>query len=114
VRSVVPIRLSDAEREQIQAAAGRLELTLSGFIRKAALQASAVVGEKISVQAVEPEPSPEVRDSTPFVLLDTERPRIVDGMASWPTGVWSTGIRPPSNQRTLMRPSYVDSSTSAR
>jgi hypothetical protein len=59
VREVVAIRLSDAEREQIAGAAARLELSLSGFVRQAALhQASARVTKKASVQASEP-PEPE-------------------------------------------------------
>jgi uncharacterized protein (DUF1778 family) len=49
VRGVVPVRLSDAERAQIAGAAKRQSLTLSGFIRQASLQASAVVEGKVSV-----------------------------------------------------------------
>jgi uncharacterized protein (DUF1778 family) len=56
VRSVVPVRLSVQERGQIARAAGRLELSRSGFVRQAALQASAVVERKTSVKAPEPEP----------------------------------------------------------
>jgi uncharacterized protein (DUF1778 family) len=44
------------EREQIAGAAARVGVTLSGFIREAALQASARVVEKVSVRAPEPEP----------------------------------------------------------
>ena len=40
------LRLAEAERAQIAAAAGGLKLTLSGFLRQSALQASAVVEEK--------------------------------------------------------------------
>ena len=42
-REVFPIRLSGAERAQIEGAAKRRELTIAGFVRQAALQASAVV-----------------------------------------------------------------------
>jgi uncharacterized protein (DUF1778 family) len=68
VREVLAIRISDAEREQIAGAAVKLRLTLSGFVRQAALQASAVVAKKVSVQAPEP-PEPERRG---VVLLDPE------------------------------------------
>jgi hypothetical protein len=44
------MRLSDAEREQIGRAAARLKLPLSGFVRRAALQASAVVEGKVAVR----------------------------------------------------------------
>jgi hypothetical protein len=54
VRDVLAIRLSAAEREQITAAATRLGLTLSGFVRQSALQSSAVIEKKVSV----PEPQP--------------------------------------------------------
>jgi hypothetical protein len=50
VRSVSTIRLSDQERGQIAAAAARLKLPLSSFLRQAALQASAVVERKVSVR----------------------------------------------------------------
>jgi uncharacterized protein (DUF1778 family) len=66
-REVLAIRVSDQEREQIAGAAARLELTLSGFVRQAALQASAVVGRKVSAQAPPPE-----RESRGVVLLDPE------------------------------------------
>ena len=67
-REVLAIRLSDAEREQIAGAAGRLKLTLSGFVRQAALQSAAVVGRKVSVQA----PEPPERESLGVVLLEPE------------------------------------------
>jgi uncharacterized protein (DUF1778 family) len=47
--TVVGARFSDIERAQVEAAAGRLGLNLSGFVRQAALQASAVVGKKAVV-----------------------------------------------------------------
>ena len=77
-REVLAIRLSDAEREQIAGAAARLKLTLSGFVRQAALQASAVVGRKVSVQA----PEPPERESLGVVLLDPEQSShaFVDGI----------------------------------
>jgi hypothetical protein len=86
----VPIRLSAAEREQIKAASSRLELTLSGFIRQAALEASARVEQKATpwwarAQQVatttaarkhsEPEPKPEPHE---LVVVDAE-PHYVDG-----------------------------------
>jgi hypothetical protein len=72
VRSVVPIRLSDRERGQIAGAARRLQLTLSRFVRQAALEASARVERKVSV-AAPPEPELVVVESEP------ERVHYVDG-----------------------------------
>jgi len=68
-REVLAIRLSDGEREQIAGAAARLGLALSSFVRQAALQASAVVGRKVSVQA----PEPAERESLGVVVLDPEQ-----------------------------------------
>ena len=65
---MIGARFSDGERAQVEAAAGRLELTVSGFVRQAALQASAVVGMKVSVQA----PEPPERESLGVVLVDPE------------------------------------------
>jgi uncharacterized protein (DUF1778 family) len=78
MRDVLAIRLSDAERAQVAGAAARLELTVSGFVRQAALQASAVVGRKVSVQA----PEPLERESLGVVLLDPEQSShaFVDGI----------------------------------
>jgi uncharacterized protein (DUF1778 family) len=67
-REVLAIRVSDQERGQIAGAAARLGLTLSGFVRQAALQASAVVARKVSVQAPE---SPE-RESQGVLVVDPE------------------------------------------
>jgi hypothetical protein len=67
-REVLAIRLSDQEREQIAGAAARLGLALSSFVRQAALQASAVVGRKVSVQG----PEPPERESLGVVVLDPE------------------------------------------
>lgn len=53
MRGVVAIPLGDCERRQIAGAADRLGVSLSGFVRQAALQASAVVERKASVKARE-------------------------------------------------------------
>jgi uncharacterized protein (DUF1778 family) len=50
VKSVFAMRLSDAERGQIAKAAATMELSLSGFIRRAALQAAAVTLGKVKVR----------------------------------------------------------------
>jgi hypothetical protein len=47
-RAVVPVRLSDAEREQIASAAMREGMTFSAFLRAASLEASARVTRKVS------------------------------------------------------------------
>ena len=52
-RDVFPIRLSGREREQIAGAAQRRKLTVGGFVREAALAASAIV-EKVTPQPVVP------------------------------------------------------------
>lgn len=74
-RSVFPIRLSDRERQQIEDAAKRRQLTIGGFVRQAALQASAVIEGKARVkeQAVE-HPSREL------IMVDAE-----------PVGHWVDG-----------------------
>jgi hypothetical protein len=61
--------LSDGEREQIARAAGRLKLPLSGFVRQAALQASAVVEGKVAAKAPE-------RESAGVVVVDVEPPAL--------------------------------------
>jgi hypothetical protein len=75
---VIGARFSDAERAQVESAAGRLELTVSGFVRQAALQASAVVGRRVSVQAPK-DPEPE---RLGVVLVDPEESphAFVDGI----------------------------------
>ena len=88
-REVVPVRLSDAERAQIASAATRRQTTLSGFIRQAALQASAIVTERASVKT----PEPPAREPV-MIDLDRGRPRIVDGMLLRPDGTvtdWDEG-----------------------
>jgi uncharacterized protein (DUF1778 family) len=84
-RDVVPFRLSGREREQIASAATRQKLSLSAFVREAALQASAIVEGKVSVKASEHEAPTEREHDRPLVPLDTERePHIVDGeIVSW-------------------------------
>jgi uncharacterized protein (DUF1778 family) len=84
VRNTVAIRLSGPEREQIARAATRQKLTFSGFVRQAALQASAIVTEKATIKAPERK-EPEAREA-PFVLVEEERPRIVDGLRILPDG----------------------------
>jgi hypothetical protein len=87
-REVVPIRLSDREREQIAGAAARQTLTLSAFIREAALQASAIITRKATVKEREPEPAPPPHEP---IILDSERgrPHVVDGMILHPDGTVS-------------------------
>jgi uncharacterized protein (DUF1778 family) len=75
VRDVLAIRLSAAEREQITAAATRLGLRLSGFVRQSALQSSAVVEKKVSVK--EPQPAEPERE---LVVVELE-----------PSGHWVDG-----------------------
>jgi uncharacterized protein (DUF1778 family) len=70
VSTVIGASFSDAERAQVEAAAGRLGLNLSRFVRQAALQASAIIEQKVSVKAPEreePEREPElvVLDASP-------------------------------------------------
>jgi hypothetical protein len=62
VRQVVPIRLSDGEREQIATAAGLQAMPVSTYLRSAALQASAVAIGKATVASRPPRrerPAPE-------------------------------------------------------
>jgi uncharacterized protein (DUF1778 family) len=75
MRSVVPIRLSDEEREQINTAAARLKLPLSSFIRQASLQASAVVEQKVSPAVARPAEFEEPRE---LVVIEPAR-HMVDG-----------------------------------
>lgn len=72
---MIGARFSDAERAQVEAAAARFGLNLSGFVRQAALQASARVERKVSVTEKTSEP-----ERSPFVLLDAE-----------PAGHWVDG-----------------------
>jgi cytosine/adenosine deaminase-related metal-dependent hydrolase len=58
VRGFVGVRVSDRERSQVAQAAAVMELSLSGFIRRAALENAARVLGRVKVRArVEPEPS---------------------------------------------------------
>lgn len=79
MRSVVAIRLSDAERGQIAGAASRLGLSLSGFVRQAALQASAVVERKAAVKAEMPAVSTKSAALVVVGELEPERWHFVDG-----------------------------------
>jgi uncharacterized protein (DUF1778 family) len=74
VRAVVPIRLSDAERGQISAAAKRRGLTLSAFLREAGLQAAV---PRQTVEDADPEPAPA--RGLLVLELDAERAHFVDG-----------------------------------
>lgn len=78
-RSVVAVRLSDDERVQIAGAAGRLGVTVSGFIRQSALQASALVQGKATVRT----PTPAAREPEAVVVFDAQPSRVhyVDGEA---------------------------------
>jgi multidrug efflux pump subunit AcrA (membrane-fusion protein) len=79
----VPIRLGDAERAQIAAAALRQGLPLSGFVRQAALQVSAIVTAKATVKTErEPEPAREVS----VLDTDVERVHVVDGLRMFADG----------------------------
>jgi hypothetical protein len=73
-RDVVPVRLSDAEREQIASAALRQGLTFSAFLRQAALQTSAIVAGKVSVKPREREARERVK--VPTILADDPPPRV--------------------------------------
>ena len=77
MRSVVAIRLSDEERGQIAAAARGLGLSLSGFVREAALQASVKDHENRFH-----DPPAVVSQSSGLVVVgvdDEERWHVVDG-----------------------------------
>lgn len=80
VREVTPIRLSVAERAQIAGAAARRKLTVSGFIRQAALQASAIVEGKASVRRPEEPRQASAYDERGLVIVDPE-----------PAGHWVDG-----------------------
>jgi uncharacterized protein (DUF1778 family) len=79
-RSVVPIRLGDSERAQIARAASRLQLTLSGFVRQAALQASAVVDRKASMVSKPRDADlDQSMSERGLVVVEPEREHYVDG-----------------------------------
>jgi hypothetical protein len=68
-RAVAPVRLSNAEREQIASAALRQGITFSAFLRQAALEASARVEGKVSpVKA----PERETREQAKATILEPE------------------------------------------
>jgi uncharacterized protein (DUF1778 family) len=79
--TVVGARFSDIERAQVEAAAGRLGLNLSGFVRQAALQASAVVGKKAVVVPTTTPTTAQERESRGIVLLEAGvKHHFVDGL----------------------------------
>lgn len=68
-RAVAPVRLSNAEREQIASAALRQGIIFSGFLRQAGLEASARVEGKVSpVKA----PERETREQAKATILEPE------------------------------------------
>jgi hypothetical protein len=89
---VSTIRLSDQERGQIPAAAARLKLPLSSFLRQAALQASAVVERKATAGVPRPvkkeqrlTPTTHSREFQPreLTIIDLERDHhFVDGLCT--------------------------------
>lgn len=81
MREVVPVRLSGAERAQIAGAAGRRKLTLSGFIRQASLQASAVADGKATPKVQATDRKIAERGPPPLVVVEPELPEHgVDGV----------------------------------
>jgi hypothetical protein len=93
-REVVTLRLAEAERAQIAAAAGRLKLTLSAFLRQSALQASALVEEKAApVRPVRDMRNPRPMRSEPLVLVDGQSEHWVDGEADVAPEHWVDGER---------------------
>jgi hypothetical protein len=77
MRDVLAIRLSEAERRQVAEAAERFGQTLSGFVREAALQASARVTVKVS-EAVEDDGQASVYGERGLVAVEPVR-HMVDG-----------------------------------
>jgi hypothetical protein len=81
VSTVIGARFSDAERAQVESAAGRLGLNLSRFVRQAALQASAVVGKKAVVVPTRTRTTAPERESRGIVLLEGGvKHHFVDGL----------------------------------
>jgi actin-like ATPase involved in cell morphogenesis len=72
-RSVFPIRLSDRERRQIEDAAQRRQLTIGGFVRQAALAASAVVEGKARVTEQAPAVVPVEKGTTDIAVEHQRR-----------------------------------------
>ena len=79
---MIGARFSDGERAQVEAAAGRLELTVSGFVRQAALQASAVVEKKAVVAPTTTRATTPEHERLGVVLVDPEQSShaFVDGI----------------------------------
>jgi hypothetical protein len=85
-REVVTLRLAEAERAQIEAAAGRLKLMLSGFLRQSALHASAAVEEKaVPVRPVREVRNPRPMRREPLVLVEVDRWMATTGIRWEPT-----------------------------
>jgi hypothetical protein len=92
--TVLGVRLEDAGRAQVEAAARRLGLSVSQFARQALLAESARVGGKVSapakVSTEDSRSSPEAPQprKAPIVLVDEpERHwRLVDGLLVMPDG----------------------------
>jgi uncharacterized protein (DUF1778 family) len=85
VSTVIGSRFSDAERTQVEAAAGHLELTVSSFVRQAALQASAVVEKKAVVAPTTTRATAPERERLGVVLVDPEESShaFVDVICKW-------------------------------
>jgi hypothetical protein len=79
MRDVLAIRLSDQERRQVAEAAERFGKSLSGFVREAALAASARVTGKVG-EAERPDDDGTASVYADRGLVALERPRhMVDG-----------------------------------
>jgi hypothetical protein len=92
-REVVSLRLAEAERAQIAAAAGRLKLTLSGFLRQSALQASAVVEESAAPVRPVRESCTRPMRREPLVLVEVESEHWVNGEVDVAPEHWVDGER---------------------
>jgi uncharacterized protein (DUF1778 family) len=79
VREVVPIRLGADERRQIAGAAARLGVTVSGFVREAALEASARVVQKVVAVRIPELPDRKREAEVVFVDAGPKREHWVDG-----------------------------------
>jgi hypothetical protein len=85
--TVLGVRLEDAGRAQVEAAARRLGLPVSQFARQALLAESARVEGKVSPATAPEREAPPPREA-PLVLVDEpERPgRLVEGLLVMPDG----------------------------